>query len=136
MSRRIPSEVLKQLAAVPLFSRCSQRELRLIASLGSEISVRAGEPLTVEGRTGSEFCLLRNGEATCHVGDREVARQGPGEYFGELALLTSRPRTATVRAVTDAAVVVLDRREFFALLDEAPSIARKMLSVLAERLSP
>lgn len=133
MARGIPSAVLDRLATVPLFAACSRADLRAIAMLGTELEVNAGSVLTTEGEPGSEFFLVRAGAARCMRKGRNVANFGPGDFFGETALLTNAPRTATVTAVDDMTIVVFDRREFSSLLDRSPQIARKLLQVLAER---
>ncbi|MGO9559171.1 MAG: cyclic nucleotide-binding domain-containing protein [Acidimicrobiales bacterium] len=133
MARGIPASVLDHLSQVPLFSLCSRRDLRAIAMLGTELEVRPGAVLTTQGKPGSEFFLVRAGTARCERNGRKVATFGPGDFFGETALLTNAPRTATVTAVGDMTVVVFDRREFSSLLDGSPQIARKLLTALAER---
>ncbi len=131
MSRRAPSSVLDLLARVPLFAGCTRRELAQIAHLGTNVSASAGTALTTQGRTGLEFMLVIEGQARCLIDDVEVGTYGPGDHFGELALLDGGPRAATIVAVTDMELLVLDRGEFFQLLDEAPSISRKLLITMA-----
>jgi CRP/FNR family cyclic AMP-dependent transcriptional regulator len=122
------------LSSVPVLSACSKEELRSIASLSTEVEVPAGQQLTQQGKTGKEFFLVLEGEARCLVDDREVARFGPGDFFGELALLSQVPRTATVEAVTDMKLLVLNSREFATLLEDNPKVALKMLRRMADRL--
>jgi CRP-like cAMP-binding protein len=121
------------LAAVPLFSGCSDEELEEISRLGTVIDTTAGAHLTTQGRAGHEFILLRSGTADCVRDGEVVARFGPGDYFGELALLDGGIRTATVVATSDVEILVLSHGEFNDLLDRAPSIARKLLVELAGR---
>lgn len=134
MRTRIPKKELDLLARVPLFSTCTQRELRAIAQLGTEVEVPAGRVLTRQGAPAREFFLVVEGKAECTVGTRRVAVFGPGDYFGELALIEGGPRTATVTAETPMSLVVLDAGEFSSLMQTAPSIAPKVLAVLARRL--
>lgn len=136
MARGFSNEVLDQLAAVPLFSACSKQELRRIASLGTEVRVGPGVELTHQGRPGSEFFLIVSGDLHCDKDGKTIEHFHVGDYFGELALLTKRPRNATVATDTQAVLRVFDRREFSSLLDQAPTIARKLLTALAERLAP
>jgi CRP-like cAMP-binding protein len=124
---------LDHLSQVPLFAACPRRDVRAIAMLGTELEMRAGRVLTTEGERGSEFFLIRAGTARCVRGGRKVAMFGPADFFGETALLTNTPRTATVTAVSDMTVIVFDRREFSSLLDSSPQIARKLLKAFAER---
>ncbi len=133
MLQRIPSQVLAALAAVPLFSACSKRELRDISRLGTEVRVADGTVLTTQGEPGTEFCLLLEGDARCLVDGREVAVLHGGDFFGEMALLDRGPRHATVSAIGPVRLLVLDAREFSELLDASPSIARKLLVAFARR---
>jgi CRP-like cAMP-binding protein len=134
MRTRIPKKELEMLAEVPLFSGCSQSELREIACLGTPVDVAAGKILIKEQEPGREFFMVIEGEAECTVGRRRLADFGPGDFFGELALLEGGSRTATVTAKTAMRVLVLHSSEFADLIRTAPSIALKLLSNLAERL--
>jgi len=77
--------------------------------------------------------MVRAGTALCARDNRTVATFGPGDFFGETALLTNAPRTATVTAVDDMTVIVFERREFASLLSSSPEIALKLLKAFAER---
>lgn len=134
MRERIARRELDMLAAVPLFSACSQAELRQIARLGTPVTVSSGKVLTTEGTPGREFFMILEGVADCSIGGMHAAQFGPGDFFGEMALLDGGPRTATVTAVTDMDVLVLDAREFSSLLTASPSITTKVLATLARRL--
>jgi len=134
MRSRIPKEELELLAKVPLFSSCTEGELSEIAGLGTQIDVPEGKELTTEGMPGNEFFLLMEGEAECNVRGVTAAVLGPGDYFGELALLDGGPRTATVAGVTPLRVLVLSAGEFASLLGASPTIASKLLGHLAGRL--
>jgi CRP-like cAMP-binding protein len=135
MRHRIPKQQIDLLKAVPLFSGCSQSELRSIAQLGTPVTVEAGEVLTERGSIGREFFLVLSGIASCRLGRRQVAEFTMGGYFGELALLQGGIRTADVVAETDMELLVLDAREFRAMLTTTPAISQKMLARLAERLA-
>jgi CRP/FNR family transcriptional regulator, cyclic AMP receptor protein len=134
VARGIPREVIEMLRAVPLFSACSTPELRAIAALGSRVIVEPGSLLTIEGRLGSEFFLVMSGTASCRVENKLVATFGPGDYFGELALLSRAPRSATVTADTQMDLLVLSVQEFTSMLDASPRVATKMLGRLADRI--
>jgi voltage-gated potassium channel len=121
------------LAKIPLFSECTKKELQAVSRLVTPITVAAGKVLTKEGEAGREFMIIAKGTATVRRNGRKVASLGPGDFFGELALLAGVPRTATVTAETDMTVEALNRAEFASLLDESPSIARKVLSAVARR---
>lgn len=135
MRHRIPKQQIDLLKEVPLFSGCSQGELRTIAQLGTPISVEKGTVLTEQGTVGREFFLVLEGIASCRIGKRQVAEFTPGGYFGELALLQGGIRTANVVAETDMELLVLDAREFRSMLVATPGISLKMLARLAERLA-
>ena len=135
MRGRIPKQQTEFLRAVPIFSSCSQNELRAIAQLGTMVEAKEGAVLTSTGKIGREFFLVLEGVATCRVGRREVRRFGPGEFFGEMALLYGGVRTADVIAKSDMRLLVLDSREFRTMLRTTPDIDIKMLANLAERLS-
>jgi trk system potassium uptake protein TrkA len=135
MRHRIPKQQIDLLKAVPLFSGCSQSELRSIAQLGTPITVEKGEVLTEQGTVGREFFLVLEGIASCRIGKRQIAEFTPGGYFGELALLHGGIRTADVVAETDMELLVLDSREFRSMLMATPGIGVKMLARLSERLA-
>ena len=135
MRNRIPTQQIELLKGVPIFSTCSQKELRAIAQLGVTIEVEDGTMLTKKGHPGQEFFLVLEGVASCRVGRREVRRFGPGEFFGEMALLYGGVRTADVVATSDMRLLVLSSREFKSMLMTSPVIEYKMLANLAQRLS-
>lgn len=123
----------KTLASISLFSECSKKELATISKLVTPVEVPKGKELTKEGEPGREFMIIAKGTAVVRRGGRKIDTLGPGDFFGELALIAGVPRTATVVAETDMVVEALNRQEFAALLDESPSIARKVLSAVARR---
>ena len=121
------------LAKIPLFKECTKKELQAVSRLVTPVSVKAGKVLTKEGDPGREFMIIASGTATVRRKGRKITTLGPGDFFGELALLAGVPRTATVIAESDMVVEALNRAEFATLLDESPSIARKVLSAVAKR---
>jgi CRP-like cAMP-binding protein len=125
----------ERLAAVPLFADLDRKHLQQIASLVTEVDVPAGKQLIREGDLGHEFLIVLAGEAEVRIGDEVVARRGPGEFFGEIALLSNRPRTATVTAITPMTLEVIGRREFQTMLHDNPEIATELLAIAADRLS-
>jgi CRP-like cAMP-binding protein len=125
---------LTHLSNVRLFSALSNRELGKIGRVAEEVTVPAGKVLVQEGSSGHEFFLILDGQATVRRGTRKVATLGPGQYFGELALLDRAPRNATVVADTPMTLVVLGQREFSGVLDEIPGLAHKILRSMAARL--
>jgi CRP/FNR family transcriptional regulator, cyclic AMP receptor protein len=133
--RRIPKQQIDLLKGVSLFAGCSHSELRSIAQLGSLVRVEKDEVLTAQGSIGREFFLVLSGIASCRLAKRQIAEFTTGGYFGELALLHGGIRTADVVAETDMELLVLDAREFKAMLATTPAISLKMLARLAERLA-
>jgi CRP/FNR family cyclic AMP-dependent transcriptional regulator len=134
-SSRMPADrKLEQLSHVQLFSSLNQKELRLISKSADVVKVNAGTEIVTEGKSGHEFYLVREGEATVRRGGRKTTTLGPGSYFGEMALLDGGPRSATVVAATDMELIVIGRREFLGVLDEIPSVSHKLLVSMAARL--
>jgi CRP/FNR family transcriptional regulator, cyclic AMP receptor protein len=125
---------LEHLAQVRLFSTLNKRELTLVGKASDEVRVPAGKVLVSEGAAGREFYLILEGQAIVRRGGRRVAMLGPGQYFGELSLLDRGPRTATVVADTDMALLVLGQREFSSILEAVPVVSRKLLEAMALRL--
>lgn len=125
---------LEHLAKVPIFSACSRQELEAIACRVTDVTLPAGEVVVAEGRAGYEFLVIVQGEVAVTKGDREVARLGAGDFFGELSLLDRGPRTATVTTLTDVEAIVLSAQEFDAFLEEVPSVARAILAGAARRM--
>jgi CRP-like cAMP-binding protein len=133
MARGVPKAVIEMLKKVPLFSACNTTELRKIANLGTPLAVADGTRLTEQGKPAFEFFLMIDGNARCEIDGDKVADFGPGDFFGEMALLDKGPRHATVTTEGPAEVLVLDSAEFSALLDASPTIGRKLLVALAQR---
>lgn len=131
MPARAPS---LDLSSIWLFSTCTPRELRLVRRHLDEVTARAGTVLTEEGAIGREFFFIVEGRASVRRRGRKVALLGPGDYFGELALLDRKPRSATVVADTDMTLLNMTQREFWTLLEDVPPLSRKLLAAMAERL--
>ena len=125
-------ELLKR---VPLFAGCSKKELGEIALVADEIDVDKGKVLTREGDSAREFFVLVNGAAEVRRKGRKVATMGSGDFFGEIALVSSRPRTATVTATAPGLLLVVTDRAFRELLQKMPSLQLKVLTALADRLA-
>ncbi len=122
------------LANVPLFAACSKKDLQQVAKRAEDVKVEPGKVLVSEGSAGAEFFVIIDGEASVSRHGQEVATLGPGDFFGDLALLDRAPRNATVTAKTPTELVVLGQREFSALIDEVPGFAHKLMAGLARRL--
>jgi CRP-like cAMP-binding protein len=121
---------------VPLFSSASKSGLAEIASIADEIDLPEGKVLIKEGDSGREFFVLIEGTADVERGGRDVATLGPGDFFGEIALIAKTPRTATITTTSPVRALVITDRAFRQLLDHSPQIQNGVLTALAERLAP
>jgi CRP/FNR family cyclic AMP-dependent transcriptional regulator len=128
------SDKLQLIADVPMFSACTKQEIKRIASLANRVEIPAGQPLTKEGERGKEFFIIAEGEAKVTVRGDRVATLGPGEFFGETALLDPGPRTATVTADAPMVVYKVEGEDFRSLLIDVPFIARNILRGIARRM--
>ena len=124
-------ELLKR---VPLFERCSRRELGQIAMLADELDLPKARDLTREGASGFEFIILVEGEADVVRGVRVVNELGPGDFVGEIALVSGKPRTATVKTRGPARVLVITASGFRTLMHDVPSIKDKVLAAVTARI--
>jgi CRP-like cAMP-binding protein len=125
---------LDHLAAVPLFSACSRKDLQRIARASDEATLEPGRLLTRQGESGREAFVIVEGEAKVERNGKKIATLGPGSCIGELSLLDKGPRTATVTAQTPLTVLVLGPREFSGVLEEVPSLSRKLMAGLASKV--
>lgn len=119
---------------MPLFAGLSKKDLKKVSSLATRLDLPTGKELTHQGATGNEFLVVLDGEVDVLIDGKVVASRGPGDYFGEIALLDDRPRVATVVAKTPVSIEVIGRREFKALVDDQPEIAQQLLATMAQRL--
>jgi CRP/FNR family transcriptional regulator, cyclic AMP receptor protein len=124
-------ELLRQ---VPIFSGCTRAELVEVALSADEREASEGHVLTEEGRPGREFFVLVEGSASVRRAGRKIAELGPGDWFGEIAILTYKPRTATVTATSPVRLLVISDRAFRRVVETTPRIALKVLASVAQRL--
>ena len=125
-------ELLKR---VPLFAECSKSDLARIAQIADEIGFPAGRTLIEEGKPGREFFVIVDGTVDVRRGGRKLPQRGDSKYFGEMALLTGKPRNATVATTSPVRALVITDRAFKRLLQDVPSLAPKILASVAERLA-
>jgi CRP-like cAMP-binding protein len=123
------------LRRVPLFSQLSAKQLASIASIADEVDLKEGKRLTTEGERGREFFVLLDGGADVERKGKKVNSMGPGEFFGEIALLTHVPRTATVTTTEPTRALVIRAPEFRSLLRRTPALQLEVLDALAQRLA-
>jgi CRP-like cAMP-binding protein len=125
----------ERLAQIPLFKDLSKKDLRRISGLATRLEEPAGKVLTKEGQQGYEFIIVLEGEVEVRQHGAVIAKRGAGDYFGEIALLDNRPRTATIVATTPVVIEVIERREFLGLVAEVPEIGQAVMATMAQRLA-
>jgi CRP-like cAMP-binding protein len=123
------------LKKVPLFAGLDEKELGQIASSMRERRYSEGETLTVQGAAGIGFFVVEEGEADVDVGGEAKGTVGPGDYFGEIALLSESPRTATLTARTDMLCYGMTAWDFKPLVASNSTLAWKLLTAMAEKLT-
>ncbi len=126
---------LDLLAGVPLFAGLPKRELERIAAVAEELDVGACIDLTAHGRLGHEAFVLLEGGAVVHRDGDVVGTLEPGDFFGELAVLGARRRTATVTTTAPSRVLVFSAQDFRHVVRDLPRIASRMLPEVARRLA-
>jgi CRP/FNR family transcriptional regulator, cyclic AMP receptor protein len=130
------NEKVELIKKVPLFAGCSKGELEQIAQIADEIDLNEGKEMTRQGSRGREFFVLLEGEADVTKDGQSINKLGAGDFFGEIALVSDSPRTATVTATSPVRALVITDRSFKRLLEEQPEIQNKVLLALAQRLAP
>ena len=134
MLRRMASAPVELIKGVPLFSDLDDRELRQIAQSMKERTFDAGDVVTEEGKGGVGFFVIDDGDATVSVAGQERGALGPGDYFGEIALIADIDRTATITAKSDLRCYGMTFWDFRPLVENNASIAWKLLQAMAQRL--
>jgi CRP-like cAMP-binding protein len=126
-------ELLKR---VPLFSKLDKKSLQDVAHIADELDLPAGKEMATEGDRGREFFVLLKGEAEVTKSGSRINTMKEGDFFGEIALVTKMPRTATVTATSDVDVLVITEHAFDNLLKRSPQIGRAVAEALVERVAP
>jgi CRP-like cAMP-binding protein len=126
-------ELLKR---VPLFSKLDKKHLQEVAQIADQLDLPSGKEMATEGDRGREFFVLLNGAADVTRAGKRINTMKDGDFFGEIALVTKMPRTATVTATSDVDVLVITERDFDNLLKKSPEIGRGVAEALAERVAP
>jgi CRP/FNR family transcriptional regulator, cyclic AMP receptor protein len=130
---RGPVDLLQR---VPIFQDLDHRELERISATMKERIFKAGDNVTTEGRGGVGFFVIEDGTAQVSVGGENRRNLGPGDYFGEVALLTDSPRTATITAETDLHCYGMTSWDFKPLVETHSTIAWKLLQAMAKNYRP
>ena len=123
----------RRLKQIPLFEDLPRRNLERIATWTDEVDVPAGRHLIDQGAFPHEFMVIESGTAEVLVDGNRVADLGPGDFFGEMALIEAHRRSATVTATADLRVIVMHDRDFRAMEDEMPEVAARIRSVMDAR---
>jgi CRP/FNR family transcriptional regulator len=126
--------VVESLKRVPLFAGVGDRELGRLAKVMRESTFNEGQAITTEGRSGVGFFVIEHGNATVSLRGEIVRTLGPGDHFGEIALIDEGPRSATVTATTDLRCRGMAAWEFRSFVQEHPEVAWPLLETLASRL--
>ncbi len=124
----------KRLEGVGLFSSLSKQELQRLTQWTDEITVPAGKELATEGSFAHEFFVIEDGAAEVVKDGEVVAELGPGDFFGEIGLLETERRTASVVATEQLTVIVMFQREFRRMEAEMPAVADRIRSAIRARL--
>jgi len=124
----------KRLGEVWLFESLDRHELDQLAEWTDEVSVGAGHELATEGRFAHEFFVILEGTAEVQQGGRTIAELGPGDFFGEIGLLETERRTASVVASTPMRVIVMFGREFRQMERDMPAVAERIRAAIRARL--
>lgn len=123
-----------KLADIPFFSGWTQDELAHVDRVADYVSYRPLEHLIKQGTTGYEFIVILEGDVEVSIDGHVIASLGPGDHVGEMALLDGAPRNASVIAKSDVRALLVGSREFRSLVDQVPSLDRKLLVSLTQRL--
>jgi CRP/FNR family transcriptional regulator, cyclic AMP receptor protein len=135
MNRSVAKPSADLLRKVNLFSGLDDKELENLADEFNERRFSAGDKIALEGEGGLMFFVVDSGEASVEVHGEEVGRLGPGDAFGEIALIDRRPRTATVTALSDLRTYGLPVFVFRPYVEARPQVAWKLLEAMADRLA-
>jgi CRP/FNR family cyclic AMP-dependent transcriptional regulator len=134
MLLRMTDPKIKALGQVPLFARCTRKELEFIASRADEVSVPAGRHLTRQGQPGEAFYVLLDGEATVDVDGKRRPALKAGDFFGEISMLDRGLASATVTAKSPARLMVMSHAQFRDAIKASDSLLVKVLAAMGERL--
>lgn len=126
----------KRIKAVPLFANLSKKQLEELGRLADEVTVAAGTHLADQGRFAYEFFVVEDGTVEVQRDGKTLATLGPGDFFGEVGLLETQRRNATVLATTETRLIVMASREFSTMLQDMPRVAEQIKKAAEQRLQP
>jgi len=127
---------IELLKGVPLFSHCNKKQLAAVAQLADLVDLPPDKELITEGEAGHEFLIVVEGTGEVRREGRKIDTIGPGDFIGEMSLLTGAPRNASVKTTSPTTLLAVTDRAFWGLLDQSPDIQRSILKAVAERLHP
>lgn len=127
-------EKLDLLHRIPLFNGFDKRRLERLSMLADEVDVGAGKVLMRQGETGADMMVLVRGRVAVERDGEQVNSLGPGDFFGEIALVDGGPRTATVTAAEPSTLLVITHRDFHSMMEEFPEVAGQVMNALANRV--
>lgn len=128
------NEKLDLLHRIPLFSGFDRRRLERLGMLADEVDVPAGKVLMRQGDIGADMMVLVRGSVSVERDGSRINTLGPGDFFGEIALVDGGPRTATVSAEEPSTLLVITHRDFHSMMDEFPEVAGQVMNALANRV--
>ena len=127
---------IKLIRKVPLFARLSKKGLQDVAKIADEIDFPEGKMLAQEGARGREFVVILEGAVEVQKDGRRINMLGKDDFFGEIALVTQQPRTATVATTKPTRALVITDRDFLSLLKRSPEVSQGIVQAMGERLAP
>jgi CRP/FNR family cyclic AMP-dependent transcriptional regulator len=125
---------LEAIRRVPLFARCTRRELEFVAAQMDEVEVEAGTELTRQGERGHSFYILLDGSSEVAIGKKVVATLKAGDFFGEISMIDMGPATATVTTTSPSTLLALSHQQFRDAITGNEKIAIQVMQAMAERL--
>jgi CRP-like cAMP-binding protein len=126
--------VADQLARVPMFADLSKKHLQRVSSLATVVEVEPGRVLAAEGDNGREFVVVLSGNVEVCRDGQVLAKRSDGDFFGEISLLLDKPRTASVIATSPSTILVIEARDFKAMLLENPELYEPLIKAIGERI--
>jgi CRP-like cAMP-binding protein len=127
-------EKLDLLHRIPLFSGFDRRRLERLGMLADEVDVPSGKVLMRQGESGADMMVLVRGSVAVERDGARINTLGPGDFFGEIALVDGGPRTATITTEEPSTLLVITHRDFHAMMDEFPEVADQVMNALANRV--
>jgi CRP-like cAMP-binding protein len=126
----------RRISAQPLFAGLTEDELAFVAEHADEVEVEPGETLTVEGEFGYSFFVVEEGTATVAQDGETIGTLGPGDFFGEIGLLVTGRRTATVECASPMRALAFFDQDFRRVEAKLPHVTERVRATMAKRFGP